>query len=163
MKYHQNYSPKTSVDTFAMAGVRDSGTHSGPPDMQIVRPLQWRCVLCRGTDPHLCTWHTSGWGKTRERHSSPPHFHPDSRGKQILWLEKKKIHNSLIHALIFVHSHLQSTNTWREKNSFKALRTNITLIEKAELSALKMWIQQRWSIIYVRRHRKPPTAFHVEA
>lgn len=41
-------------------GVREAGTHSGPPDVRVARPPRWRCVPCRGTDPHPCTWRTSG-------------------------------------------------------------------------------------------------------
>ncbi len=65
--------------------------------MPTVHPLQWRCVLYRGTDQRLYTWHTSEWGRTHEHHSSPLHFHPDSKWKQkIAWLSKDKTYTTAI-------------------------------------------------------------------
>lgn len=82
---------------------REEDTHSGPPGVQLARPLRWRCVLCRGTDPHPCTWRTSGWGTTRERHSSPPHFHPDSRGEWIFRLKNSPHKNPKTRRSLHIH------------------------------------------------------------
>lgn len=69
---------------------REGSTHSGPPDLPSAHPLQWHCALCRGTDRRLYTWHTWEWGMTHEHHSSPLHFHPDSKWEQkMAWFRKK--------------------------------------------------------------------------
>lgn len=71
---------------------REGNTHSGPPDLLSAHPLQWHCALCRGTDRRLYTWRTWEWGMTREHHSSPLHFHPDSKWEQkIAWFRKEII------------------------------------------------------------------------
>uniref|UniRef100_A0A3B4UJJ1 Secreted protein n=1 Tax=Seriola dumerili TaxID=41447 RepID=A0A3B4UJJ1_SERDU len=68
-------------------------------------PLQWHCVLCRDT----------GQQRTHEHHSSPPHFHPDSKWEQKkAWFRKKNkkqpIHiRSVIFRSHIAHLYLQST------------------------------------------------------
>lgn len=37
----------------------DRYTYSGPPGMLTAHPLQWRCVLSRGTGQHQYTLHPS--------------------------------------------------------------------------------------------------------